>query len=220
MNKRTRLLKQLASEAIGEKISLINQKAVKDIGDINLAIEPGPTTIQAIQTKFTDPIEKNMPDRKVALLQMQLTHAARTLNISDEHLQAWLDGFTNIPQPIKLSLLRLISRTGLDPFLEEIVFTQYEPNQWETLITLNGWSTLANRSTTISGIVFTTGPVDEHTIPLWMECSIYRHDRVLPTTVREYYAEVMSQSETWKKMPRRMLRHKVFSQCARLAFGL
>ena len=64
------------------------------------------------------------------------------------------------------------------------------------------------------------GPEDEQSVPIWIECSIYRADRALPITVREYFSEVKAKTEAWQRMPRRMLRHKVFSQCARLAFGL
>ncbi|WP_150119891.1 recombinase RecT [Polynucleobacter asymbioticus] len=56
-------------------------------------------------------------------------------------------------------------------------------------------------------------------IPEWMECAIYRKDRILPITVREYFVEVKGQSEIWQKMPRRMLRHRVLQQCVRLAMG-
>ena len=52
-----------------------------------------------------------------------------------------------------------------------------------------------------------------------MECTIHRSDRVVPITVREYLAEVRGESDVWKKMPRRMLRHRALQQCARVAIG-
>jgi hypothetical protein len=53
-----------------------------------------------------------------------------------------------------------------------------------------------------------------------MECTIYRNDRILPIVVKEYLEEVMTNHPSWQQMPRRMLRHRVIQQCARLAFGI
>jgi hypothetical protein len=57
-------------------------------------------------------------------------------------------------------------------------------------------------------------------LPAWMECAIYRNDRILPIVVKEYLEEVMTNHLSWQQMPRRMLRHRVIQQCARLAFGI
>jgi hypothetical protein len=56
--------------------------------------------------------------------------------------------------------------------------------------------------------------------PVWMECTIHRSDFAVPMTVREYLSEVRTDHAIWDQMPRRMLRHKTFQQCARLAFGI
>ena len=37
---------------------------------------------------------------------------------------------------------------------------------------------------------------------------------------REYLSEVKHDSDIWRKMPRRMLRHRSLQQCARLAFAI
>ena len=57
-------------------------------------------------------------------------------------------------------------------------------------------------------------------IPTWMECTIYRNDRILPIVIKEYLEEVRTDHLSWHQMPRRMLRHRVIQQCARLAFGI
>ena len=49
---------------------------------------------------------------------------------------------------------------------------------------------------------------------------MYRWDRRVPTSVREYLLEVRGLSAGWITHPRRMLRHKSMVQCARLSFGL
>jgi hypothetical protein len=57
-------------------------------------------------------------------------------------------------------------------------------------------------------------------IPTWMECAIYRNDRILPIVIKEYFEEVRTDHPSWQQMPRRMLRHRVIQQCARLAFNI
>ena len=57
-------------------------------------------------------------------------------------------------------------------------------------------------------------------IPNWIECTIYRHDRLIPVVIKEYLEEVKTEHPSWQRMPRRMLRHRVIQQCARLAFGI
>jgi len=207
MNKRTPLLKQVACQIPVEKMDSAAQPM--NPSNTDEFIEP----IQSIA-------EMKTPNLSAQMLEYQINKAASVLEIDSQQLLAWLDLYPVVPQLIKLSLLHIIARAQLDPFLEEVVFSQYEPNQWEAVITVNGWSTLVNRSPVFSGMTFMQGPEDEQSIPIWIECSIYRADRALPITVREYFSEVKAQTETWKKLPRRMLRHKAFSQCARLAFGL
>jgi uncharacterized protein YlxP (DUF503 family) len=42
----------------------------------------------------------------------------------------------------------------------------------------------------------------------------------VPIEVKEYLCEIQTEHSIWKDMPRRMLRHRVLAQCARLAFGI
>jgi len=42
----------------------------------------------------------------------------------------------------------------------------------------------------------------------------------VPIEVKEYLCEIQTEHSIWKDMPRRMLRHRVIAQCARLAFGV
>jgi hypothetical protein len=212
MNKRTALLKQVTCEKTRtqpfENTTEKRNGAIESEND-----SKANCLINTSKEGITSPLCAQM-------LEHQITQAATLLKIEPEQLANWLNLFPAVSQPTQLSLLHIINRSGLDPFLEEVVFSQYAPNHWEAAITVNGWSTLLNRSNVFSGMTFVQGPEDEQLIPDWMECSIYRSDRLLPTTVREYFCEVKAPTEAWQKLPRRMLRHKVFSQCARLAFGL
>jgi hypothetical protein len=48
---------------------------------------------------------------------------------------------------------------------------------------------------------------------------MWRRDRTHPIVVTEYFSETYRNTDPWNQMPRRMLRHKAFKECARLTFG-
>jgi hypothetical protein len=64
-----------------------------------------------------------------------------------------------------------------------------------------------------------SGPGDDE-LPLYFECTIFRKDRKVATSVREYMYEAHTNQGAWLTHPRRMLRHKAMIQCARICFGL
>jgi len=197
MNQRTHLLKHITDLPMQDRQALLGK---------------------GITLKTKSSVNRTSPPLPINCA--QLTRAAQSLALEPDDLQAWLNTYQEVPNVIKTTLLRTIIRSGLDPFLEEVVFSQYEPSHWETTITIHGWSTLINRSPQFHGITFTQSAECTQGVPDWMECAIYRRDRALPIIVREYFDEVKGESEAWKKMPKRMLRHRVFSQCAKIAIGL
>ncbi|PUE33087.1 hypothetical protein B9Z35_06085 [Limnohabitans sp. Jir61] len=85
---------------------------------------------------------------------------------------------------------------------------------------VDGWAKIMNAHPQFAGMMFCESPEQSNGIPLWIECEIHRHDRVVPLKVREYFEESRSEHLAWITHPRRMLRHKCMVQCARLAFGL
>jgi hypothetical protein len=107
----------------------------------------------------------------------------------------------------------------LDPLKEEIGFAQYEDGNWQVFISIDGCSKLLNEHSQFNGLTFNQADTLIEGVPEWMECSIYRRDRIMPITVREYFVEVRNSNDLWQKMPRRMLRHRALQQCVRLAFG-
>ena len=154
-------------------------------------------------------------------MKCHLTKAAATLEMEDADLDSWLEMQAQVPPAVKLSLLRLIYSHCLDPFLDEVCFSQYEDKNWEATVTVNGWLKIINRCDTFTGLSFCQSAEEsDEQVPLWIECTIYRNNRTLPITVREYFSEVKQGTSMWEKMPRRMLRHRAFQQCARIAFGL
>jgi len=146
--------------------------------------------------------------------------AIKKLGCTASELTAWLSAAPNTPETVQLNVLRLISKHELDPFADEISVHQYEDGHWQAFITIDGWSKLINSHPAFSGISFTESTELVGGIPSWMGCAIYRNDRVVPIEVKEYLCEIQTEHSIWKEMPRRMLRHRVLAQCARLAFGV
>ena len=171
-------------------------------------------TIFNIKDDLSKPIELMN-----SLIQKEITYCAELIGIDADELQAWIDLQMAVPAKTILTLLRVAKQYELDPLQEEILLTQYD-DHWQVTISVDGWIKLINKHPTFAGMSFTESPETDQGLPLSMECTIHRSDRVIPTTVREYLAEVMYESNIWKKMPRRMLRHRVLQQCARLAIGI
>ncbi len=69
-------------------------------------------------------------------------------------------------------------------------------------------------------MTFTEANELEAGVPVWMQCSIYRTDKSIPITVKEYLCEVRSDHPAWHAIPRRMLRHKTLQEGIRLTFGI
>ena len=152
-----------------------------------------------------------------SLIKKELAKAATGLGIDEAELKAWVDLQIDAPAKTILTLLRMMQNLHLDPLLEEIGLAQYEDGQWHVFITIEGCSKLLNQHPQFNGLLFNQANTLIDGVPEWIECSIYRKDREVPTTVREYYIEVRGENTIWQKMPRRILRHRALQQCVRLA---
>ena len=152
-----------------------------------------------------------------SLIKKELAKAATGLGIDEAELKAWVDLQIDVPAKTILTLLRMMQNLHLDPLLEEIGLAQYEDGQWHVFITIEGCAKLLNQHPQFNGLVFHQANTLIEGVPEWIECSIYRKDREVPTTVREYYIEVRGENTIWQKMPRRILRHRALQQCVRLA---
>lgn len=153
------------------------------------------------------------------LIDKELAKAANLLEIDELELKAWVDLQIEVPAKTILHLLRTMQSLHLDPLNEEIGFTQYEDGIWQVFITIEGCSKLLNQHSQFNGLTFNQSDTLINGIPEWIECSIYRRDRILPITVREHLIEVRGENAIWQKMPRRMLRHRALQQCVRLAIA-
>ena len=88
------------------------------------------------------------------------------------------------------------------------------------VVGVDGWSRILNTHRAFAGMQFRESSELIDGVPAWVECTLHRWDRRVPTRLREYLVEVRGTSQAWLTHPRRMLRHKALVQCARLAFGL
>jgi hypothetical protein len=153
------------------------------------------------------------------ILEKTIAHAAKVLNIEADELQLWLDQHQDITPYTQIQLLRLASKHLLDPLSDEISIMETKEG-FLPFITIDGWAKLMNQHPQYAGMSLREPSELNSQLPVWMECTIYRNDRILPIVVKEYLEEVMTNHPSWQQMPRRMLRHRVIQQCARLAFGI
>lgn len=153
------------------------------------------------------------------LIGKEVMRAATMLEIDGSELKAWIELQVGVPPKTILTMLRTMQNLLLDPLKEELALAEYSDGIWQVHVTIEGCSKLLNEHPQFNGLAFVQSDSTIDGIPEWMECSIYRRDRLLPITVREYLVEVKGNSEVWQKMPRRMLRHRALQQCLRLAIA-
>jgi len=111
---------------------------------------------------------------------------------------------------------------GLSPVGNAIYAVQSESSGSQVLLCvgLDGWVQILNQHPAFDGMQFKESKELVGGVPQWIECTIYRSDRRVPLSVKEYFTEVRRDSTAWSSHPRRMLRHKAMVQCARLSFNL
>jgi len=168
--------------------------------------------------KTKTPVNLTLPiDQLNHLIKKEIGKTAKALDLEEAELQAWIDLQVMAPKQTMLALLRIAKENHLDPLKEEVSLALYDDCHWQAYITVEGYSKLLNNHPAFDGITFAQSEETVNGIPIWMECTIYRKDRSHPFIVREYFEEVKGEQTIWQKMPRRMLRHRVMQQCARLA---
>jgi len=173
-----------------------------------------------VKSSKNDPSIPSPQQTLPAYLLQAVSNIATRLQLEEAELALWLEDYACLSPRVLLYFIHQIRKYRLDPLSDEIILLKNSDRQYQTLITIDGWMKLINQDPQFAGITCKESTELEEGIPLWMECSIYRHDRILPITVKEYYAEIKTEHPLWKTMPRRMLRHRSIQQCARLAFGI
>lgn len=111
------------------------------------------------------------------------------------------------------ALLVVANQYGLNPWVKEI-YAFPDKGSIVPVVGVDGWARIVNDHPQFNGAEFDIADDGSK-----VTCTIYRKDREHPTRVTEYLSECKRETQPWKSHPRRMLRHKAFMQCGRLAFG-
>src|SRR6185437_9552794 len=116
--------------------------------------------------------------------------------------------------------LQVANQYQLNPFTKEIYAFPSKGGGVVPMVPIDGWANIVNRRPEMDGVEFEDIPDNDGKLYA-IRCRIYRKDRHHPTEVTEYMAECFQPGkDPWVKWPARMLRHKAFIQCARIAFSL
>ena len=154
------------------------------------------------------------------MIDQELSSSAKCINVTSEILKLWIEHYQCDQAHILISFLHLIKKYHLDPLADELSIIKNIDSTYQIFITIDGWYKIINQHHQFAGMSLRESTVEKSHVPIWMECTIYRNDRILPIVVKEYLSEVITDHLAWKQMPSRMLRHRVIQQCARLAFGI
>ena len=132
-----------------------------------------------------------------------------------------------------VSLLVVADQYGLNPWTKEIYAFPDKHGGVTPVVGVDGWSRIINDHPQSDGFEFRESekvvtPEGGKACPEWMEVIIHRKDRAHPIIVREYIDEVYRPPfkkegrdipGPWQTHTKRLFRHKVLIQGARIAYG-
>lgn len=124
-----------------------------------------------------------------------------------------------------IAFLAVAHRYGLDPFRKEIhAFRKGDNAGVQVIVGIDGWTHIVNSHDQFDGVEFEDiwreVPGRPEPALYAVRCTMWRKDRSRPTTVTEYLHECVRSTDPWRTSPSRMLRHKAYIQCARIAFSV
>ena len=108
---------------------------------------------------------------------------------------------------------------GLNPLVKECA-AFVSGGKLSVVVMVDGWYKMVNRRPEFDGVEFDDKFDDKGNLAS-ITCRMFIKGRERPVCVTEYMAECRDpKSSVWQKWPGRMLRHKAYIQCARMAFGI
>jgi phage recombination protein Bet len=116
------------------------------------------------------------------------------------------------------AFLLVAKQYSLNPITKELYAFPGKGGGIVPIVSIDGWMRIINDHDQMDGLEF-DDHLDEAGKLISITARIYRKDRTKPIAVTEYMAECRRETDTWKKWPSRMLRHKAAIQAARYAFG-
>ncbi len=106
----------------------------------------------------------------------------------------------------------------LNPILKQIYAFPSKGGGIVPVVSVDGWISIVTGNRNYNDVEFVD--IRENGKLVAITCKIYIKGQEQPTAVTEYLSECADNTkDTWKKWPYRMLRHKAYIQCARMAFG-
>lgn len=118
-----------------------------------------------------------------------------------------------------MALLIVSEQYALNPWTKEIYAFPDKNGGIVPVLGVDGWIRIINEHPQLRDIELSYPQVEPEEVMPWFTCIIWRKDREKPIQVTEWLHECYRDTDPWKQMPRRMLRHKALIQCARVAFG-
>jgi hypothetical protein len=106
----------------------------------------------------------------------------------------------------------------LNPLTREIFAYPKRGGGIVPVVSIDGWVNLINRQPACDGWDM-VADLDKNGFLKSYTCTMYRKDRAHPCVVTEFLSECFRDTEPWKMMKNRMLRHKALVQSGRYAFG-
>jgi phage recombination protein Bet len=107
---------------------------------------------------------------------------------------------------------------NLNPLMREIYALPKKGGGIIPTVSIDGWMHLANAHPMFDGMEFESD-FDHDDRLVSTTCTLYRKDRAHPIKLTELMSECSRETEPWKMMPNRMLRHKAAIQATRYGFG-
>jgi len=156
-----------------------------------------------------------MNDKKSVLLSMA-DRFGMEANRFEQVLRATVVPANCGPEQFAAFLL-VAKQYNLNPITKEIYAFPSRGGGIQPIVGVDGWMRIINDHEDMDGMEFEDTLEDGKLFSI--SCRIYRKSRRHPTSITEYMSECMRDTDTWKKWPARMLRHKAAIQAARYAFG-
>lgn len=123
----------------------------------------------------------------------------------------------NVTREQFAAFLMVAKKYNLDPITKQIYAFPAKGGGIQPVVSIDGWMTLINSHPQFDGMEF--DDVLDGGKLIAITCRMFRKDRSHPVSVTEYMSECNRATDTWKKWPARMLRHKAAIQAARYAFS-
>lgn len=124
----------------------------------------------------------------------------------------------NVTREQFAAFLLVAKKYNLDPVTKQIYAFPAKSGGIQPIVSIDGWMNLINSHPQFDGMEF-EDILGENGGITAITCRMYRKDRSRPVSVTEYMDECSRPTDTWKRWPARMLRHKAAIQAARYAFG-